>query len=606
MARKKKKKKNTPLLQKTAHTGFFNNRIITVTQSLAQRNDIFWFFLTLVLATVVYYYPDHGGDYDIWWHLRYGEQYISNGTWHIDHADFSWTPAASDWKYVTWLGSSILYLVYKAASFPGLYLLRFAMFAGVVLLFLRFLKHTKDSFDLTHVLGLFLLFIVINPIAIYIKPEMFSFFFFFILVYVYYTSKILSKNYFYLYPILFILWMNIHGAFVIGVFFMTVVLFLEIANYFIGTKAALRKKLLVRFAVYAVISYIVLILNPYGLSYIIDLFQELIYSEKVNNLLYIDAYINRWQYLFPSNFIFRRTYTAWSLVIMGLIALVIFISAYIRKRTFDISVIGINIGFFYFAMKMARASLFFPSIWLFSMIYVMRKADLLHLKKTILPVAVILLLVVASPCLYSSLTMNTYTSWFGLNVDDQVPKREVDFIIENKLPKPIFNDYLTGGYMIWSMYPEYKVFIDPRQQPYMTGVWDDFIQFMSNTGEESLKEIVSKYPCKTAMIHHISYGEIATAFVLSPDWQIVFLDTIAAVFVRTSELDSLNLDSIDTNLNADKFGGVSNPKVLMSLFGLYLSLNQEETKIILNIYKKNVSLLYYNRKNDITTMEMYI
>ena len=28
------------------------------------------------------------------------------------------------------------------------------------------------------------------------------------------------------------------------------------------------------------------------------------------------------------------------------------------------------------------------------------------------------------------------------------------------------NTYLEGGYLLWALYPDYKVFIDPRYGPY--------------------------------------------------------------------------------------------------------------------------------------------
>ena len=209
-------------------------------------------------------------------------------------------------------------------------------------------------------------------------------------------------------------------------------------------------------------------------------------------------------------------------------------------------------------------------------------------------------------CLFSTLTMNTYTSWFGLKMNELVPAKEANFIVGNKLPKPVFNDYLTGGYMIWAMYPEYKVFIDPRQQPYMTGVWDDFIRFRSRPNDESLKEIVSKYPCKTALIHHISYGDIATAFVLSPDWELVFLDTVAAVFVHASELDSFDGEDTGNNLYAEKFSDETNPRILYSLFGLYLSIDVGEAQKIADTYRMNVSPFYLVKDKQIETMERFL
>ena len=47
-------------------------------------------------------------------------------------------------------------------------------------------------------------------------------------------------------------------------------------------------------------------------------------------------------------------------------------------------------------------------------------------------------------------------AWLGFRLVDYVPKEEVDYIMKNNLPGPLFNDYLIGGYMMWAMYPDYK------------------------------------------------------------------------------------------------------------------------------------------------------
>ena len=59
-----------------------------------------------------------------------------------------------------------------------------------------------------------------------------------------------------------------------------------------------------------------------------------------------------------------------------------------------------------------------------------------------------------------------------------------------KLPPPLFNDYVSGGYMMWAMYPEYKVFIDSRGKPYdITHVWDDYKELMENPTKENIRKM---------------------------------------------------------------------------------------------------------------------
>src|SRR5205823_9243873 len=46
------------------------------------------------------------------------------------------------------------------------------------------------------------------------------------------------------------------------------------------------------------------------------------------------------------------------------------------------------------------------------------------------------------------------------------PAAAVSFMARERPPGPIFNDYNWGGYLIWKLYPQYRVFIDGRTDVY--------------------------------------------------------------------------------------------------------------------------------------------
>ena len=110
---------------------------------------------------------------------------------------------------------------------------------------------------------------------------------------------------------------------------------------------------------------------------------------------------------------------------------------------------------------------------------------------------------------------------------NSVPEKEVAFIKGHKLPGPFFNDYLTGGYMIWNLYPEYKVFIDPRYGPYVNGVVGDWFELKSKLTPEELDRLTTKYGFKAALINlkeqkiislllHSPSGSLSTSTKLLP------------------------------------------------------------------------------------------
>ena len=157
-------------------------------------------FVTLILA-VLFYYPSRTEDYDIWYHLKFGEHFVKNLTFKLDHSMFSWTPADPNWRYGIWLGSSVLYIAYKTFSIYGLYIVQWLIFTAIFLLYWKFIKVIGDSLDINHIASLMLVFIALNLTAIYIKPEIFTTLFFTIAVFIYFYTKFTSKNLFFIYPL---------------------------------------------------------------------------------------------------------------------------------------------------------------------------------------------------------------------------------------------------------------------------------------------------------------------------------------------------------------------------------------------------------------------
>jgi hypothetical protein len=108
------------------------------------------------------------------------------------------------------------------------------------------------------------------------------------------------------------------------------------------------------------------------------------------------------------------------------------------------------------------------------------------------------------------------------------PTAAVDFIIANHVPGPIFNNYDWGGYFIWRLYPEYKVFVDGRSDLY---------------GDAFLKETVETYMARNDWqaelsrfgIRSVCIGRNAPlAAVLrgQAQWRKVFEDDKAVIFIR--------------------------------------------------------------------------
>ncbi|MCI4624514.1 MAG: hypothetical protein L3V56_00980 [Candidatus Magnetoovum sp. WYHC-5] len=555
--------------------------------------------LVLVISFFLYYPEALQQDYDVWFHLKYGEHYVNNFTWKIDHTVFSWTPIEKNWIYVTWIGSSLLYLTYKIGGTFTLHILQWLVFLSVFIVFYAYSKIVSDKHDITNLMLLLLVAIASNLEALYIKPEMFTFTYFAVAVFIYLYVKYKNKNIFYIYPVLFLAWVNTHGAFIFGFFFLCAVFGGELVNFFFAKKG-LSKTLLVHFAISIFLSYLATLFNPYGFDYHITIFNNLITENILNSASGVLAYFSLWDHVFGSN-MFRFVNGARTILVMAAIFVVVFIYCARKKREVDMAILFANAAFFMISMRIARASFFFPILCYLSLIYIIQRADVSHLKRKVATVSFAIFLYWSVLVSYQSLVFLNHREWFGSGTAYSVPIKEMEFMKENKLPTPVFNDYLIGAYIMWALYPDYKVFIDPRYAPYVDEIWPAIVNFNKNMSIDSLNQLQQKYPFKTAVIHMKTMPYIML-FANHPQWRLVYFDKIAAVFVHVSELQKLNLKQID--ISTQRFNDVTDPSILVDLFQIYNAFFGPQFSMqIVEIFKQNVSSLYSGKYETATKLE---
>jgi len=593
-----KKKKNTSSSAQTVKPS-----LISKVLKFADESPVaFWSSLALAAIAFILYYPNHFGDYDIWWHLKYGEHFVSNTTWLIDHTQFSWTETDGSWKYVTWIGSSLLFLIHKAFGFAGLHLLQYFILASMGGMLYVFCRISGIKFGPAHIGALLLSLAAMNPTAIFIKPELFTIVLFSLTVFIYFVAKNHNAKLFYLYPLLFLLWVNTHGAFLIGLMFLAALVLLETVDLFLLKTNPLSTAAWRTLLISSLLSLAATCINPYGPSYVIETVVRL--AGGGGDMSALMAYTERWKHLFPKVYAFRRTNTAWALIIMEAAAIIVFIRAFVNKRIIDVTLIGVNVLFFFFAMTMSRAILYFPPIFLFTLFYLLQRSDSKRPSGVASTIGIIVTIAVSAIILYNTTYQNIYMSWFGSMADDFTPGKATAVLKESGFPGPVFNDYLCGGYMIYAAYPQYKVFIDPRHRPYeSTGVWDDFVSLRKNANGKEFHAFMQKYPFKTAMINHLHYVDLAILFLRSTEWQMVYVDNVAAIFLHTSFKSALDPTFMPEHMAVERFENIENPAFLTSLFQLFLYNDIRKSRKIMEYFEANVSNRYVRKANTLKLME---
>ncbi len=122
------------------------------------------------------------------------------------------------------------------------------------------------------------------------------------------------------------------------------------------------------------------------------------------------------------------------------------------------------------------------------------------------------------------------TSFFVVNPQAASPGA-ADFLLRHRPPGPIFNDFATGGYLVWRLHPDYRLFIDSRILD--ERLVADYKKMLSQPA--AWRRAEERYGFRTAVLGNYSKtlrSPLGEAIRSDPRWRLVYLDPQASVFVR--------------------------------------------------------------------------
>jgi hypothetical protein len=170
----------------------------------------------------------------------------------------------------------------------------------------------------------------------------------------------------------------------------------------------------------------------------------------------------------------------------------------------------------------------------------------------------VVILIALEACLYFSGAYYVFT--YNNNVPSLVSmedaKPALDFMLEKKLPQPLFNNFDIGSYIIYRTYPTYKVFIDGRPEAYPASFFRDtyipmqesYTRFKQedkiNGFQTVIFSITDQNPRTINFLRNITHDK---------DWKIVFLDQFMIMLVKKDAAQELNLQSIDLSTLNDSY-----------------------------------------------------
>jgi len=143
---------------------------------------------------------------------------------------------------------------------------------------------------------------------------------------------------------------------------------------------------------------------------------------------------------------------------------------------------------------------------------------------------------------------------FQFRADDYLyPAGAADFMLAHHIAGPILNTYEFGGYLIWRLWPEQKVFIDGRALS--ETVFNDYERMIYNadaTGGPSGAELLDRYGIQTIVMEGFEYTSgdvyllpVALSDPAGKEWKLVYRDAQAVIFMRNPPADAPPLNSLE-------------------------------------------------------------
>lgn len=111
---------------------------------------------------------------------------------------------------------------------------------------------------------------------------------------------------------------------------------------------------------------------------------------------------------------------------------------------------------------------------------------------------------------------------------EKMPLSAVDFLKKIDLRGNMFNDFSFGGYLIYSAYPNYKVFIDGRTYTYGN---ERVKEYLTIDGlKPGWEEIIEKYHINWIIFNPDS---ALSRFLLErQEWRLIYADRVANIFLK--------------------------------------------------------------------------
>jgi hypothetical protein len=466
---------------------------------------------------------------DFFWHLKTGEWIWQHGALPSDDP-FSFTTQGLDRirdHFVLtsyWLSQVLYYLLYLTGGFPAIVLLRFLVMGFLVFFLLRRTPPIPPPgihYGLT-----VLTTILLADLFATDRPQMFSFLFFAVLL-VLLQKKIGTTSFFgtkkgscpyFLLPLLMLVWSNMHAGFVVGIATIALYIICEGLKLLSPSLNPMPRADYRKFALICVIAIGVSLINPNTRHFL------------SGNIIFQHSYVTADSLDYQSAVRAFTASKAYSLLIYFFFLLMAVVGALGTLKKVNISELLLLLGTGFFSFISVR---YVPFFMIAALPAVARYLSGLPKAKIVSVGIAVIALCSTAVVVWSEAgnvrNISKSASWVN---DFKYPVAAAEFIDKAGLDGNMYNNFNWGGYLIWKLAPERKVFIDGRILD--SNVYLDAMSI--NNASAAWKSLLNTYRINYVVIPIFTRDggvqPLLNALLADNEWALIFYGFDSVIFIK--------------------------------------------------------------------------
>ena len=466
---------------------------------------------------------------DFWWHLKIGE-YISTTHTIPTTNMYAWTlPADQPFFYASWFAEFLFYLLYRLGGL-ALIISMGTMLIGITICLVAIeTKRRSNSWRIAALVTAMLCLMITNNV--FVRTQMWAWLPFFTtyIVLKRYSEGNLSWRWLLLCPASMVIWVNVHGSFILGLILLVIFFLGEIINKLFKQSPSLNWHQIEWIGCTGLLTGLAVLVNPRFFG-IINYTFNLLTNPPSQQL------ITEWQSPTPKGIA--------NIFFFVSILILIIVLVYSKYRLTPTEIILV-IGFLWLAWSGQRYVIWYGMIStpiLARLIKdIPKKVPSFIPQKNWLNLGLAILLfipvVAVQPWFVERLPLpDTYwqqvlrSSPAGPMISVNTPVAAAEYL-KSHPGGHLFNEMGYGSYLIWAI-PEQKVFIDPRVELFPYDQWMDYIHVNNGTNYD---EILMKYGADRILLDKELQPDLAVNLAKDRLWSLEYDDPYSQILSKITK-----------------------------------------------------------------------